>query len=62
MTCNSNSWIIYFENRTETISKSTKVSDSEYKTFNNVNSLGNDHPCKIFVKNDVKNVTKDSRT
>ena len=41
----------------KTISKSTKVSDSEYKTFNHVNSLG-----KIFVQNDVKNVAKDSRT
>ena len=62
MTCSSNAWTIHFENSRGAISNTTKVSDSEYKTFNKVNSLGKDHPCKIFFQNDVKTVAKDSRT
>ena len=62
MTCSSNSWTINFENRKNSISNTTNVSDSEYKTFNQFNSLGKDHPCKISVQNDVKTAAKDSRT
>ena len=51
-----------FRKQKKTISNTTKVSDSEYKTFNKANSLGKDHPCKIFFQNDVKTVAKDSRT
>ena len=44
------------------ISKTTNAYDSEYDMFNKVTNLGNAHPSKIFVENDVKTVAKYRRT